>query len=90
LSERATLLQFSRQRVPDPRPCSGKAPVTIRVVCTSKRHTTVNQMTGDGAVGSQRQAEVLLRLTNIRISNTRKKENCRCSKSLEIVFLLLF
>jgi len=35
LSERATLLQFSRQRVPDPRPCSGKAPVTIRVVCTS-------------------------------------------------------
>jgi len=25
LSERAILLQFSRQRVPDPRPCSGKA-----------------------------------------------------------------
>jgi len=33
--ERAILLQFSRQRVPDLRPCSGKTPVTIRVVCTS-------------------------------------------------------
>jgi len=35
LAERATLLQFSRQRVPDPRPCSGKAPVAVRIVCTS-------------------------------------------------------
>jgi len=35
LSDRATVLQFSWQRVPARRPFSCKAPVTIHVVCPS-------------------------------------------------------
>jgi len=32
--KRVTLLQFDWQGVPDPRLCSSKAPVTVRIVCT--------------------------------------------------------
>jgi len=56
------LLQFDRQGVPHPRPCSSKAPVTVSIVCT-----LVNQMTGDGAVWSERQAAIYYSLENATI-----------------------